>query len=455
MNHMKKLLTIVFGVAMGVQGFAQWQPNGATSGNIYYNGGNVGIGVSPLADLHISRANTSTNLLIENSQSASDKFPGINITNYKGSSIGHPYINLSNANGSLATPTSMSSNTLGALIFSGHNGNGFIQAARIQVEAGAAFTSTSTPTNMLFSTASPNTTYYSEKMRITSDGNVGIGTASPITQLTMMDTNMGGPVNTAVTPNLGLSLTGNGTGGTLNMGIDATGANFYSWIQSRNRTNTGTYPIALNPAGGNVGIGTPAPAGKLDVRGGTTRIINYGTGYNLISGNADPGINDSYFYHLTSTNYHILGSNKNGSGLMRKLGFAIGGGDTESDVKMMIDPSGNVGIGNTNPDAKLTVTGQVHAQEVKVTVSAPGPDYVFEKDYSLPSLDQIKTYIEENKHLPEVPSAKEMEKNGVQLGEMNMLLLKKIEELTLYVIELKRQDDIKQKEIEMLKSRIK
>jgi hypothetical protein len=140
---------------------------------------------------------------------------------------------------------------------------------------------------------------------------------------------------------------------------------------------------------------------------------------------------------------------------MRKLGFAIGGGDTESDVKMMIDPSGNVGIGNTNPDAKLTVTGQVHAQEVKVTVSAPGPDYVFEKDYSLPSLDQIKTYIEENKHLPEVPSAKEMEKNGVQLGEMNMLLLKKIEELTLYVIELKRQDDIKQKEIEMLKSRIK
>jgi hypothetical protein len=210
---------------------------------------------------------------------------------------------------------------------------------------------------------------------------------------------------------------------------------------------------------GNVGIGTPTPTGKLDVRGGTTRIINYGTGYNLISGNADPGINDSYFYHLTSTNYHILGSNKNGSGLMRKLGFAIGGGDTESDVKMMIDPSGNVGIGNTNPDAKLTVTGQVHAQEVKVTVNAPGPDYVFEKDYALPSLDQVKTYIEENKHLPEVPSAKEMEKNGVQLGEMNMLLLKKIEELTLYVIEqnktIKEMKMEHAQELEKLKDKLK
>lgn len=117
-------------------------------------------------------------------------------------------------------------------------------------------------------------------------------------------------------------------------------------------------------------------------------------------------------------------------------------------VRMVVSPNGYVGIGTTTPDALLTVSGQVHAQEVKVTVNAPGPDYVFEKDYALPSLDQIKTYIEKNKHLPEVPSAKEMEKNGVQLGEMNMLLLKKIEELTLYVIELKRENKEQQKLIE-------
>ena len=101
--------------------------------------------------------------------------------------------------------------------------------------------------------------------------------------------------------------------------------------------------------------------------------------------------------------------------------------------------SGNVGIGTTTPDAKLAVNGQVHATEVKVTIAVPGPDYVFDKDYKLTPLEDIKNYIDQNKHLPEVPSAKEMEVNGIQLGEMNMLLLKKIEELTLYVIELKRE----------------
>jgi hypothetical protein len=109
--------------------------------------------------------------------------------------------------------------------------------------------------------------------------------------------------------------------------------------------------------------------------------------------------------------------------------------DNNGTTRLLVRSDGNVGIGNTNPDAKLAVSGQVHAQEVKVSVAVPGPDYVFEKDYQLTSLEDIKTYIDQNKHLPEVPSAKEMEKNGVQLGEMNMLLLKKIEELTLYVIE--------------------
>jgi len=112
---------------------------------------------------------------------------------------------------------------------------------------------------------------------------------------------------------------------------------------------------------------------------------------------------------------------------------------TSTDIASFLQ-NGNVGIGTPSPDAKLAVAGQVHAQEVKVSVTVPGPDYVFEKDYKLTSLEDIKSYIDQNKHLPEVPSAKEMEKNGVQLGEMNMLLLKKIEELTLYIIELKNEN---------------
>jgi hypothetical protein len=121
--------------------------------------------------------------------------------------------------------------------------------------------------------------------------------------------------------------------------------------------------------------------------------------------------------------------------------------------------AGNVGIGTTAPDAKLAVKGTIHAQEVKVDLNVPGPDYVFEPSYDLKPLAEIETYIKENKHLPEVPSAKEMEKNGVQLGEMNMLLLKKVEELTLYSIEqnkkLNEQQELIQgliKEMQQLKT---
>jgi hypothetical protein len=114
-----------------------------------------------------------------------------------------------------------------------------------------------------------------------------------------------------------------------------------------------------------------------------------------------------------------------------------------------------VGIGTTIPDAKLTVKGTVHANEVKVDLNVQGPDYVFEKGYDLMSLEETKAYIEANKHLPEVPSAKEMEKNGVQLGEMNLLLLKKVEELTLHLIEQNKKLEIQQQEINQLKGQLK
>jgi hypothetical protein len=95
---------------------------------------------------------------------------------------------------------------------------------------------------------------------------------------------------------------------------------------------------------------------------------------------------------------------------------------------------GNVGIGTTAPDEKLTVKGKIHAEEVRVDLNVPGPDYVFKENYQLKSLSEIQAFIKENKHLPEIPSAKEMEEKGINLSEMNMLLLKKVEELTLYIL---------------------
>ena len=69
------------------------------------------------------------------------------------------------------------------------------------------------------------------------------------------------------------------------------------------------------------------------------------------------------------------------------------------------------------------------------------PDYVFEKDYNLRSLHDLGQYISENKHLPDVPSALEMEGSKINLAEANMVLLKKVEELTLYVLDLQQQID--------------
>jgi hypothetical protein len=108
--------------------------------------------------------------------------------------------------------------------------------------------------------------------------------------------------------------------------------------------------------------------------------------------------------------------------------------------------SGNLGIGTMHPDKTLTVNGPIHCKEVQVDVNIPVPDYVFQKSYSLPDLKSVEKYVAENKHLEGIPSAKEMEENGLNLKEMNLLLLKKIEELTLYVIDQQKQiDELKAK----------
>lgn len=112
-----------------------------------------------------------------------------------------------------------------------------------------------------------------------------------------------------------------------------------------------------------------------------------------------------------------------------------GTGQTE---KLRIQGNGNVGIGTTKPDSKLTVAGNIHAQEVKVTVNA-GADFVFENDYNLPSLDSVDKFIKKHNHLPEIASAEVMKKEGLNLSEMNIKLLQKMEEMTLYMIEQNKQ----------------
>ena len=115
-------------------------------------------------------------------------------------------------------------------------------------------------------------------------------------------------------------------------------------------------------------------------------------------------------------------------------------GYRNTDNTILQANGGSVGIGtslNANPNNyKLAVNGTIGAKEVKVEISSQTwADYVFEPTYQLPTLTQVESYIKKNKHLPDVPSAKEVEKEGIDLGKMDATLLKKIEELTLYVIE--------------------
>ncbi|WP_143304731.1 SlyX family protein [Chitinophaga vietnamensis] len=112
---------------------------------------------------------------------------------------------------------------------------------------------------------------------------------------------------------------------------------------------------------------------------------------------------------------------------------------------MTISDNGNVGIGTVDPKSyKLAVEGTIGARRVKVTQSA-WADFVFHKDYSLPSLQAIENYISKNGHLPDIPSEKEIKEEGLDVGEMNKLLLQKIEELTLHMIRQQKEiDELKQ-----------
>ena len=140
------------------------------------------------------------------------------------------------------------------------------------------------------------------------------------------------------------------------------------------------------------------------------------------------------------------------------LMFSLSATAQRNPFKNLSEKDGKIGIGTTTPDELLTVKGKIHTQEVLVDLEgAVAPDYVFETyyngfsemmpEYSLISLEELEAFLKENYHLPNVPSAETMQKEGISLKEMNLLLLQKIEELTLYTLQ-------QQKEIDALKEKI-
>ncbi|WP_421876495.1 hypothetical protein [Marinoscillum sp.] len=269
----------------------------------------------------------------------------------------------------------------------------------------------------------------------------------------------------------------------------------YSSSNLQLRTN-GTTRVFVDNSTGNVGIGTTDPDEKLEVNGNillpgyrklTQKSGSYYYSELLTTGHGQGAgwmINAKYdesgdppsnvTYAVNPGNYNTgagyLDFDGNGkrwtfytaptsTGVGQSVAFRAIAIFDDSHVSLsasgnahdfFLNSSANLGLGTSTPSEKLEVNGTIRSKEVKVEAS-PWPDYVFAEDYDLMSLAEISHYIADNKHLPGMPSAEEVAKEGVALGKMNAKLLEKVEELTLHVISLQNQLHQQQLEIALLK----
>lgn len=224
---------------------------------------------------------------------------------------------------------------------------------------------------------------------------------------------------------------------------------------------------------GNVGIGTSAPTFALQIEkttGAAQFVMNTtatptGTGtFNLGQYDMRWNGNTGAFYrnvlrkNMTTGHVEMMQNVRNTAGAFMNFiyvdldaqRFEIQSGILDA----VFNNSGNffinngptqggaVGIGTTGiaSGVKLQVGGKVKCQEVEVAVT-PWPDHVFKAGYSLLPLNEVEAYVNANKHLPGVPSEEEVAANGVNVGSMNATLLQKVEELTLYMINLQKEND--------------
>jgi hypothetical protein len=223
-------------------------------------------------------------------------------------------------------------------------------------------------------------------------------------------------------------------------------------IKAQQWTTSGTNIYNSNT--GNVGIGTTTPAVKFQLAGtfylnrpanmqDALSTIGVPAGSQITIAPSDLSSTNNSYMALTfptSTSFRIA-SEYDGhltGGYYRDIEFGRYG----AAPYMVIKDGGTVGIGTTTPGTsnKLSVEGQIGARAVKVTMAA-WSDFVFYPNYNLTPILELESFINKNKHLPNIPTEQEVKKDGIDLGQMNAELLRKIEELTLYVIELKKENE--------------
>jgi hypothetical protein len=198
---------------------------------------------------------------------------------------------------------------------------------------------------------------------------------------------------------------------------------FALWACTNANTST---PTMAFPPDGNVGIGTATPVDKLHVMGNLR-----------LSAGSEFFFADNGQIRSLDNNHRILFRRSENKMELREFGniiFSAGATASAETGTMVVNGDGNVGIGTLNPDNKLQVIGTVKATGF-ISTSQSYADYVFDSTYQLPSLQEVKAYIKQNHHLPDVPSEEEVKKDGINLVEHQVILLKKVEELTLYAID--------------------
>jgi hypothetical protein len=266
-------------------------------------------------------------------------------------------------------------------------------------------------------------------------GNLGIGTTNPVTPLDI--TGNLTLENTQNVPNAGATIhftsfyTSN-PGPIIKSSLQLAGAHTDNNLILSSYWDG--YKNELTLTNGNVGIGTATPFGTLDINFNNGEPKNMFIFSSSVNTTFSPvgGIRFAWYdNNFADIQMVRQGGAADGLGLSFHTSTSNNGTTTE---RMRINATGNVGIGTTNPQYPLDVYGIMHAHQVNVDLTGT-PDYVFDKDYHLPTLAETEAYISQNHHLAEIPSAAEITKNGLDLGEMNKLLLKKVEELTLYLIE--------------------
>jgi len=231
---------------------------------------------------------------------------------------------------------------------------------------------------------------------------------------------------------------------------------------------------------GKIGMGTVAPKEKVHINDGnllisatsasTKNVIQMGEGLNSWNIDRLNSRADGYGLH-----FWVDENGTTGPGERAGSGGSV----------LFLSSSGKVGVGTKTPTAKFDVSGDFKARtaditntltvqsatiadlltvdrirvedllcarEVKVQIKPCWPDYVFSKNYNLMPLQELEQFVNENQHLPNIPSAAEVEENGIELGEMNAKLLKKVEELTLYLLQQEKKMVELQKQIDELKT---